>query len=155
MDDVGARLETDGGYPVPDEASILPRRNVQSFVEPSRPEMLRPRALLRELVFYEDVRILTKQVGFKEAKRRLIEAIREGTFLQEARSQVETKNLLQMGQITSDDLVEIVKRCSGQHHERSPHHSVAGVDVHILRRDGWYVKFYFVDPDTIFISVHQ
>lgn len=108
-----------------------------------------------ELDFYEDVRILTGQVGFKEAKRRLIDALREGTFLHEARSQVETKNLLQMGQVTPDDIVEIVKRCSGQHHERSPHHSATGIDVHILRRDGWYVKFYFVDPDTIFISVHQ
>ena len=98
---------------------------------------------------------MTDKVGCKEAKRRLIEALREGTFLHEARSQIETKNLLQMGQITPSDLVELIKRCSGQHHERSPHHSVTGVDVHILRRDGWYVKFYFVDPDTIFISVYQ
>jgi hypothetical protein len=21
--------------------------------------------------------------------------------------------------------------------------------------DGWYIEFYFVDPDTVFISVHQ
>lgn len=63
--------------------------------------------------------------------------------------------MLQMGLITPDDLTEIVKRCSRQHHERSPHHSITGIDVHILRRDGWYVTFYFVDPDTIFISVHQ
>lgn len=25
----------------------------------------------------------------------------------------------------------------------------------IIQRDGWYIKFYFVDPDTVFISVHQ
>lgn len=99
--------------------------------------------------------MLNDKVGFKEARRRLINALQQGTFLHEARSQVDTKNLLQMGQITTDDLCEVVKRCSGQHHEMSPHHTVADVDVHILRRDGWYVKFYFVDPDTIFISVHQ
>jgi hypothetical protein len=27
--------------------------------------------------------------------------------------------------------------------------------VHVLKRDGWYVKFFFVDPQTIFISVHR
>lgn len=98
---------------------------------------------------------MNSKIGFTEAKRRLIKTLREGPFLHEARNQVATKNLLQMGQITPDDLTEIVKRCSGQHHERSPHHSVTSIDVHILRRDDWYVKFYFVDPDTIFISVHQ
>lgn len=98
---------------------------------------------------------MTGPVGFKEAQRRLIDALQQGTFLHEARSQVETKNLLQMGQITPDELVEIARRCRGQHHQRSPHHTVPGVDVHVLRRDGWYVKFYFVDPDTVFISVHQ
>lgn len=107
------------------------------------------------LDFYEDIRILKGEIGFKEAKGCLIQALREGTFLHEARGQIETKNLLQVGLVTPDDLIELVKRCGGQHHECSPHHSVTGVDVHILRRDGWYVKFYFVDPDTIFISVHQ
>tara|TARA_B100000949_G_scaffold225663_2_gene230138 strand:+ start:333 stop:692 length:360 start_codon:yes stop_codon:yes gene_type:complete len=107
------------------------------------------------LDFYEDVRILAKVIGFKEAKKRLIQALGEGTFLHEARSQIETKNLLQVGLVTPDDLIELVKKCGGQHHECSPHHSVTGVEVHVLRRDGWYVKFYFVDPDTIFISVHK
>jgi hypothetical protein len=25
----------------------------------------------------------------------------------------------------------------------------------VIKREGWYVKFYFIDPDTFFISVHQ
>ncbi len=33
MGAVGARLETDGGHPIPDETSILARRNVQPFVD--------------------------------------------------------------------------------------------------------------------------
>ena len=36
-----------------------------------------------------------------------------------------------------------------------PHDMVKTVDVHILRKDGWYIKFYFLDPKTIFISVHR
>jgi hypothetical protein len=27
--------------------------------------------------------------------------------------------------------------------------------VHVLKRDGWYIKFFFIEPDTWFISVHQ
>lgn len=96
-----------------------------------------------------------ERFGFREAKKRLIEALQQGTFQHEARDQVATKNLLQVGQISPEELCEIIKRCTGRHHERSAHHMVAGVDIHILRRDGWYVKFYFVDRDTIFISVHQ
>jgi len=26
---------------------------------------------------------------------------------------------------------------------------------HVLTPGGWYLKFYFVDPDTVFISVHR
>lgn len=85
----------------------------------------------------------------------MIRALSEGRFLHEARDQIETKNLLLMGQVTTEELLAVVRRCAGQHHSRSPHHAEPSVDVHILRRDGWYVKFYFVDPDTIFISVHR
>ncbi len=98
---------------------------------------------------------MSAKIGFSEAKRRLITALQQGSFRHAARDGVETKNLLQMGQITSEELSEIVKRCSGQHHQSSPHHQAEEVDVHVLKRDGWYVKFYFLDLDTIFISVHM
>lgn len=98
---------------------------------------------------------MTKRIGFTEAKQLLIRALSEGRFLHEGRDQIETKNLLLMGQVTTEELLAVVRRCAGQHHSRSPHHAEPSVDVHILRRDGWYVKFYFVDPDTIFISVHR
>ncbi|MBN9402579.1 hypothetical protein [Castellaniella denitrificans] len=30
------------------------------------------------------------------------------------------------------------------------------IDVHVIKTQGWYIKFYFVgDPDTLFISVHH
>lgn len=35
--------------------------------------------------------MLNGKVGFKEARRRLINALQQGTFLHEARSQVDTK----------------------------------------------------------------
>ena len=98
---------------------------------------------------------MTQSIGFTEAKQRLIRALTEGRFLHEARGQIETKNLLLMGLVSTDELLAVIRRCAGQHHSRSPHHAEPSINVHILRRDGRYVKFYFVDPDTIFISVHK
>ena len=95
-------------------------------------------------------------VGFKEAKQRVIVALLAGTYQHEIdRSSIDTKNLLLTGQVTAAEICEVVKRSQGQNHSSSPHHHVPGVEVHVIARDGWYVKFYFVDPDTIFISVHQ
>lgn len=41
MGAIGAWLEADRGHPFPSEASILPRRDVRSLVEPPRPEVFR------------------------------------------------------------------------------------------------------------------
>lgn len=96
-----------------------------------------------------------RKMGFKEIKRRLLGSLRDGTYQHEARWGIETKNLLQSGSVSPTRVMEIVSRCGGTHHQSSPHHVAPGIQVHVLRRDGWYIKFYFVDPDTVFISVHQ
>lgn len=35
----------------------------------------------------------------------------------------------------------------------------ASIDVHVFKpyKDAkrWYIKFYFIDPDVVFISVHE
>lgn len=95
-------------------------------------------------------------MGFKEAKRRLIAALITGAYQHESdRSDIDTKNLLLTGKVTATEICDVMKRSQGRNHSSSPHHHVPGVEVHVITRDGWYVKFYFVDPDTIFISVHQ
>jgi len=94
-------------------------------------------------------------MGFKQAKVKLLQALSQGTFLHEARNAIEEKNLLSTGDVSVEDVIAIVNRCNGAHHTMSAHHQVPGVTVHVLKRDGWYIKFYFIDPDTYFISVHQ
>ena len=42
-----------------------------------------------------------------------------------------------------------------RNHTETPHHTIATATIHVLKRDGWYIKFYFIERDTIFISVHQ
>ena len=98
---------------------------------------------------------MTKKIGFKEAKRRAIEALRDKTYEVETRRDIETKNLLFSHAVSEEDIIDVISKCRGQDHQMRPHDMVKTVDVHILRRDGWYIKFYFLDPTTFFISVHR
>ena len=93
--------------------------------------------------------------GFKRAKQQVLAALREGTYQHEARGDLNVKNALAIGEISPRELIAIIERCNGTHHHASPHHSYPLIEVHVLRRDGWYIKFYFLNPDTIFISVHR
>lgn len=93
-------------------------------------------------------------MAFKGVRYRVIKALKEGTYQHAARGSIEDKNALMTGDISPERLITIIDRCNGTHHESSEHHEFKGIEVHILKRDGWYIKFYFVDPDTVFISVH-
>lgn len=96
-----------------------------------------------------------KQEGFRFAKEKVLKALADGAYLHEARNAIDVKNLLQMGLVTAEEIAAVIRRCTGAHHTSSPHHWSAEIAGHVLRRDGWYIKFYFVDPDTVFISVHK
>jgi hypothetical protein len=47
----------------------------------------------------------------------------------------------------------------GTDYQCSPHHLVADLDVHIIKTAhrviNWYIKWYFVEPNCVFISVHH
>lgn len=94
-------------------------------------------------------------LGFTAAKRKLLAALVSGDFQHEARGAIDVKNVLATGQFSVTDLVAVVKRANGLEHSTSPHHGDASITVHVLVTGGWYIKFYFLDPSTIFISVHQ
>jgi len=94
-------------------------------------------------------------MGFKAVKNSVLNALQSGSYQHESRGDIDAKNLLQLGQVSAADIKTIIHRCKGQHYESRPHHADSSIEVHILKRDGWYIKFYFLDPDTIFISVHQ
>lgn len=95
------------------------------------------------------------KVGFKEAKQKVIAALMSGTYSHEARGSIDVKNKLHTGEVSAQDVIDILKRCRGTDHSCSPHHFDDSIDVHVIESGSWYVKFYFLDPDTVFISVHQ
>ncbi len=94
-------------------------------------------------------------MGFREAKFLLVQALESGNFDHEVRNDIDDKNLLSSGDVSVDEILDIVRRCNGSHHTMSSHHFIEDVEVHIFRRDSWYIKFYFITPDTYFISVHK
>ncbi|MBK5915572.1 hypothetical protein [Rhodocyclus purpureus] len=93
-------------------------------------------------------------MGFSDAKRRVLEALATGAYQHEARRDIDVKNRFQTGEITADQVAALIRKCNGNDHKMSPHHSLKSVAVHVLTKDGWYIKFYFLEPDTWFISVH-
>ncbi|EKT4562690.1 hypothetical protein QEM42_003891 [Pseudomonas putida] len=95
------------------------------------------------------------KTGFREAQRAVIAALESGEYQHVSRGDIDIKNLLATGEVSAREVVEVVRYCRGIHHASSPHHAVAAVEVHVLKRDGWYIKFFFIEPDTWFISVHQ
>ena len=84
-----------------------------------------------------------------------MKALELRAFSHEVRDDIDVKNLLHVGDITPEEVIRLIKSSSGTDHSSSVHHSVKGVEVHVIKCKKWYIKFYFVDPDTVFISVHQ
>jgi hypothetical protein len=94
-------------------------------------------------------------MGFTDAKRQVLTALKNGTWRVEARQRIDAKNKLATGEVPVDELAKVIARSRGQDHTMRAHDRDRSVTVHIIRKDGWYIKFYFVEPLTFFISVHE
>lgn len=102
------------------------------------------------------------KIGFKRAKRELIAALSStepGTIQHEYRSDSDEKNLLREGKVSPEEVLQVVAGSQGGDHTKSRHHADPGIAVHIIKRTAagvhWYVKWYVIDPETWFISVHH
>ncbi len=98
-------------------------------------------------------------LGFRDVKAQLLACMKDGAVSHVQRSSIDVKNLLATGQVTLDEVSEVIRAARGNHYRCSPHHVVDGIDVHIItiNRGGtsWYIKWYFLEPQSIFISVHH
>jgi len=83
----------------------------------------------------------------------------EGRVLHEPRHDQETKNLLLMRFVGPKQVIEMLKSCSGAGYQSGLHHSISGIETHVMKPTGkyagWYLKFYFTNPETVFLSVHK
>lgn len=106
-------------------------------------------------------------MGFREIRQRVIRSLRLGSYQIEFREVAEGKNLLDTGEVTPEDVIDLLARCRGDQHRISVHHVDPTLAVHIFLPDRsgerWYIKVFFASdeprPDeedaAIFISVHK
>lgn len=98
-------------------------------------------------------------MAFREAKRKLIECLNNGCILHEERNNIDIKNLLSTGVVSISEVTTIIGRARGDSYSCSPHHYDAEVEVHVIKTahssQHWYIKWYFIEPDCVFISVHN
>ena len=95
------------------------------------------------------------RIGYKYARQKVLQALSLRIYSHEVRHAIDVKNLLHSGDVTPDEVISLIESSSGADYSSSMHHVVQSVEVHVIRCSRWYIKFYFVDPDTVFISVHQ
>ena len=103
-------------------------------------------------------------MGFSEAKRAVVAALREGSFEHEARDALAEKNLLAVGDVDASEVAELVLKTRSEDYRESSHHWDQSVVVHTftssVREERWYIKVYFLETDrddrkAMFISVHR
>ncbi|MFT4925499.1 MAG: hypothetical protein ACI8WB_001592 [Phenylobacterium sp.] len=98
-------------------------------------------------------------MGFKAVKDKVINCLKTGNIYHEIRHDVDIKNVLSTGVVTADEVAAIIGRSRGDSYSSSPHHLDCNIDVHIVKTKfagfNWYIKWYFLEPDAIFISVHH
>jgi len=93
---------------------------------------------------------------FKEIRCKAIECIKNGHVRHIERDI--SKNMFAGGDFTPEEMISIIGACRGDCYSSAKHHFLE-VDVHILkpqgRYDGLYIKFFFIEPNILFISVHE
>jgi hypothetical protein len=98
-------------------------------------------------------------MGFRAVKARILKCLERGEVSHEQRGDIDVKNLLAIGEVSLSDVAKIITRARGDSYSTSPHHMVPSIDVHVIKaRHGsqdWYIKWYFVDPSAVFMSVHH
>lgn len=98
-------------------------------------------------------------MAFREVKKRVIECLNNGYVLHEERNDIDVKNLLATGVVSISDVTTTIGRAKGNSYSVSSHHYDAGIDVHVIKTSysgqNWYIKWYFTEPDCVFISVHE
>ncbi len=111
------------------------------------------------MILFWNLNYMKKSDGFKETKSTLISCLKNGNIQHEARKNIDLKNLLSTGEISIDDLIKILNKSRGNEHETSAHHFDNSIDVHIIKTNFsgvyWYIKWYFLSPECVFISVHN
>jgi hypothetical protein len=109
-----------------------------------------------------------RKAGFRTARSKTIAALSAGPafILFEDRTARESKNLLDTGEVSPDDVIALLRICRGSpdQYRETGHDRDQSVPVHtflpVCAGERWYIKVYFLDgtldlEPAVFISVHK
>lgn len=100
-------------------------------------------------------------MGFKEIRLKIVACLEQGRVQHETtrRGNINEKNLFLIGELSSEEVIELLYKTRGSEYMKSRHHLDKSLEVHIFkpRMDNvkWYLKCYFIEPNVWFISVHR
>jgi hypothetical protein len=100
-------------------------------------------------------------LGLKEVRAKVVDRLRAGRILHDTTrgGEIDEKNLLLIGKVTIEEVIEVINSAKGVNYSTSKHHLDRSVDVHIFKLKkknvNWYIKCYMIEPDVWFISVHH
>jgi len=108
---------------------------------------------------YERFRTLGRCVngpkGYRAVKQAVLQALLTGDYHCQSRGDIDVKNLLATGSVSPAFVAGLIKASRGTDYACSPLHGKRSINCHLIKSRGWYVKFFFIEPDTVFVSVHQ
>lgn len=99
-------------------------------------------------------------MGFRSAKRRVVQYLEEGRFEHWPRKDAFRKNWLEAGRISTDEVGKLLNRCHGKQHKESQLFDDPSIPVHEFKpHDGtvqWYIKVFFDSESDLLtvMSVH-
>lgn len=100
-------------------------------------------------------------LGLKEVRTSVIEKLKEGRIQHETdrSGDINEKNLLLIGKVTVEEVIELINATRGTQFSTSKHHADENIEVHVFKpvksSVEWYIKCYLIEPDIWFISVHK
>jgi hypothetical protein len=99
-------------------------------------------------------------MGYRQAKKQVLECLMNGRVEHElGRGEIDIKNLLSTGVVTVAQVADAIGRSSGTEYECRRHHLNEMIEVHIIKTQhgdrSWDIKWYFISPNVVFISVHE
>lgn len=90
-------------------------------------------------------------MGFREAKRDFVDALKDGRVSHESRAGQDEKNWILSGRLDLEEAADIVSATRGNQASSSPHHLSPDIEVWVLKPtyggDRWYVKGHLKGDD--------
>lgn len=100
-----------------------------------------------------------ERLEFLKLKEKAIDCLLHGAVAHFERKKADTKNDLLSDKVNTEFVIKLFEVAKLEQYEKRVHYNDPRLIIHVLKPvfEGtiWYLKFFIVDPDIIFISVHK